>query len=120
MISQTVASKLRSKAATARTIAQRKAEKDKDCEMYELAMLKSYDIYSLLDYLKGYLSKGYLDQPPQSFGKHMKTTLRHVSKAHYIYLKDRSEEGDIDEGWLQRQNDYISSLVCQQVLSRGR
>lgn len=115
MLSSSVTQRLKTKAASARSIAQRKAQHDKDCEMYEFKLLQNYNIYSLHDYLKNFYHKGFLDQSPHAFGNILKTTLRQVSKAQYIYLKDKNEEADIDSTWLQKQNDYIASLETQQI-----
>lgn len=110
-------SKLRENATKARTKVAMKKEFDKDCDADKYEVLQDYIMLSFYNYLSGFLTKNTLDDNPQEHVKQTEIEIRDIESHQYIYLEDKHKDIDIDEKWLDQQNEYVRQLSTEQMFN---
>lgn len=112
-----IVSTLRSKATRARKKIQYKRDMDPHCDANETKHFVKYKVFSLNKFLSQFLDPGTLDLSHKQYGRVVRQNLQHVENVQYIFLTDKHQSMDIDNDWLQRQNEYIRSLSTEDLFN---
>lgn len=117
MLSSRVQKTLREKATYARKEVARKSELEKNCDN-DISNINEhkFDILDFRKYLNDFLTRNTLNDG-KIIGSLQKATMIHVRNNEYALLKKKHFNLNIDNDWLQKQNQYVASLSTEDLFN---
>jgi hypothetical protein len=111
IISQT----LHTKASKARTRLAHKNKMNKECDYQRIIHRTTFNVMSAINYLRAFMSEKTIDTPVV-FTK-VEMYARKVHADEYVYVNEKDDVYPLDASWIEKQNEYITSLQKEQLFN---